>query len=538
LLICSLLTAYCLFLPAPLSAQPSQNPAIPDTTIAAETGPAPFGASLFQGQFGADQRIGLNPNYRIQPGDEIAVSIWGQVEAQQTLNVDNQGNIFLPGVGPVPVQGVHYARLTEQVQHHIRSRYKQNVHVYTNLMGTQPISVYVTGAVTSPGRFSGLASYSVLHYIEMAQGIDPQRGSFRQIDILRQAKGAAERVARIDLYDFLFEGELPHIQLYDGDTILVHEKGLSVTASGAVNNPAIFEFADATIESDALLKMARPLPEATHVLIRGTRRQTPLSEYINIQDLSHFVLRDGDLLEFQSGVVANQMLVYIEGQHRGSQTLVVPQDAGLLEVLRQIPVNPDLAHTEAVYLRRKSVARRQKVALDESLRRLESSVLSTGTMSQEETAIQAQQVQMVQSFINRARQVQPEGRMVLSTEAGIQNILLEDGDTIFIPKKSQVVLVNGEVLMPRAVVHQSNKSIDFYIRQAGGFTQRADDEQIVVMRVNGAALLDTEETDVVVHPGDEIMVLPKVPSNILQLSKDIADILYKIAITAVVPLRF
>jgi protein involved in polysaccharide export with SLBB domain len=184
------------------------------------------------------------------------------------------------------------------------------------------------------------------------------------------------------------------------------------------------------------------------------------------------------------------------------------------------------------------VARRQKVALDESLRRLESSVLSTGTMSQEETAIQAQQVQMVQSFINRARQVQPEGRMVLSTEAGIQNILLEDGDTIFIPKKSQVVLVNGEVLMPRAVVHQSNKSIDFYIRQAGGFTQRADDEQIVVMRVNGAALLDTEETDVVVHPGDEIMVLPKVPSNILQLSKDIADILYKIAITAVVPLRF
>jgi protein involved in polysaccharide export with SLBB domain len=92
--------------------------------------------------------------------------------------------------------------------------------------------------------------------------------------------------------------------------------------------------------------------------------------------------------------------------------------------------------------------------------------------------------------------------------------------------------------MPRAVVHQSNKSIDFYIRQAGGFTQRADDEQIVVMRVNGAALLDTEETDVVVHPGDEIMVLPKVPSNILQLSKDIADILYKIAITAVVPLRF
>jgi len=511
-------------------AQGNAEPARPGSKLS-QSELQPFGANLFQGQFGADQHIGLNPHYKIMPGDEITVSMWGAVDFHQQLTVDNQGNIFIPDIGPVPVQGVHYAELTSHVKKHVRSQYKSNVNVYINLLGTQPVSVYVTGAVTSPGRYSGVSSYSALHYIDMAQGIDLQQGSFRQIEIIRDG----ETLTTLDLYRFLLQGELPKIQLHEGDTIFVHRQGMTVAVEGEVKNGSLFEFTNQAVKGRNVRELAKPLPEATHVLIQGMRSGSPFSTYMSLEAFAGFQVREGDDIRFQEGVPEDLLLVNIQGQHKGPRTMVVPEDAHLLEVLRHIPVDPALANTDAVFLRRQSVAQRQEQALDESLRRLESSVLSTGTMTEEATKIQAQQAKMVQEFVSRAREVEPEGRMVVSTDQGIQDVLLEDGDTIVVPRDSNLVHVNGEVMMPRAVIHQPGKNVDFYINRSGGFTQRADDDRIVLLRANGEAVLGEKA---IVKPGDEVMVLPKIPSDWLQITKDVADIVYKIAIAAAVPFRF
>lgn len=464
------------------------------------------------------------------PGDEITVSMWGAVDFHEKLTVDNQGNIFLPDIGPIQVQGVHYADLTRHVKKHVRSQYKSNVNIYITLQGTQPVSVYVTGGVVSPGRYSGVSSYSVLHYLDMAQGIDPQQGSFRNIDIIRDN----EVVTTIDLYTFLLQGDLPRIQLHEGDTIFVHRQGMTISVTGRVKNQSIVEFQAKSVHGSKVVDLAQPRPVATHVLIQGMRSNAPFSSYLSLKSFSGFEVHDGDSVQFQRGVPEDRLLVNIKGQHKGPRAMIVPENATLLEVLRQIPADPELANTDAVYLRRQGVIRRQKKALEESLQRLESSVLSTGTITEEATKIQAQRVKMVQEFVSRARRVEPEGRMVVSTGQGIQDVLLEDGDDIVVPRVTNLVHVNGEVMMPRAVIHQSGKDVEFYINRSGGYTQRADPERIVVIRANGEAALGPKTR---IRPGDEVMVLPEIPTDFLQITKDVADILYKIAIAAAVPLR-
>ncbi len=491
---------------------------------------SPFGTDLFQGQFGADKRTGLNPQYRITPGDEIAVYIWGQVEFQGKLTVDNQGNIFLPKVGPVKVQGVHFAALTDHVRQALGSAYTDNVHIYTDLLGTHPISVFVTGAVNSPGRYSGFASYSVLNFIDMAQGIDPNLGTFRQIDILRKG----EKLVSVDLYSFLLDGFLPQIQLHDGDTVLVNRQYPLVSVQGEVKNPASFEFKNIPASGREVLALAKPSAKATHVLVQGMRQGKPFSTYMPLKAFGGFSMQDGDLAFFQIGVPQNYQLINIDGQHKGPQAMVVPQNVTLIEILNNIPVDQELSDISSVYLKRKSVVLRQKQALQDSLQRLESSVLSTSAVSEEEARIQAQQVKMVQGFVERAAEVEPEGRMVVSVEGTLKDVFLEDGDVIVIPKKTDIVLINGEVLMPRGVVFQKSKRLQYYIDRAGGLTQRADDDRILVVRANGEAFSGSHTE---IRPGDEIMVLPKVPTNFLQVTKDIAEILYRIAVSTSVILR-
>ena len=91
---------------------------------------------------------GLNPDYKIKPGDQVTVRAWGAFEFDRVLPVDAQGNIFIPGSGPLNVEGQSSQQVKDgSVRSAITSVYPDNVEVYTNLQGVQPVAVYVTGYV-------------------------------------------------------------------------------------------------------------------------------------------------------------------------------------------------------------------------------------------------------------------------------------------------------------------------------------------------------------------------------------------------------
>src|SRR5690606_7403409 len=132
------------------------------------TGPLPFGANLFAGSYAAQRENGLNPDYRILPGDRVMVNAWGAVQINDVFPVDTQGNIFIPTVGPVALAGVLNGALTDAVRAAIRRVYRGEFGVYTNLLTASPVAVFVTGGVPRPGRYAGIPNDSVLFFLDQA----------------------------------------------------------------------------------------------------------------------------------------------------------------------------------------------------------------------------------------------------------------------------------------------------------------------------------------------------------------------------------
>lgn len=209
--------------------------------------------------------------------------------------------------------------------------------------------------------------------------------------------------------------------------------------------------------------------------------------------------------------------------------MLLKKQTRLHDLLNNIEVDPELADFQSVYILRQSVAQQQKDCLDDSLHRLERSVFTAPASSDGEAKIRAQEAQMVMQFVDRAKQIEPLGKVVISDNGKVANILLEQGDKVVIPPKTDLINISGEVLMPQAVVFNKNATLRDYVAWAGGFTERADDDRIAVVRANGLVEFGS---DYVVHPGDQILVLPKVDTKVLQAVKDITQIMYQIAIAA------
>jgi len=86
---------------------------------------------------------------------------------------------------------------------------------------------------------------------------------------------------------------------------------------------------------------------------------------------------------------------------------------------------------------------------------LEARVLTTGSSTVEEAKIRSEESRMVLDFINRALKVEPKGQVIINRETPLSEVILEDGDEIYIPKKSRVVVVEGEVSLPNAQTYVS-----------------------------------------------------------------------------------
>ncbi|MEZ5541722.1 MAG: polysaccharide biosynthesis/export family protein [Pseudomonadota bacterium] len=525
-----LLLACCVALPVPAAdagGDPAGMPAAPPAA-----GVQPFGAALFTGNFLKTREDGLNPAYVIAPGDRVNVRTWGAIEINDVYTVDSQGNIFLPDIGPLRLEGVRNGELTPTVKAHVRKVYTSNVEVYTNLVSAQPVAVFVTGLVNKPGRYDGVPSDSILFFLDLAGGIDPALGSYRNIDILRKDK----TIATIDLYEFLLQGRIAIPQLQDNDTVLVRHRGPVVELAGNVARPALVELKDGAATGAGVLEIIPQAAQATEVTLVGMRDGQPFNQTLSLADFRTSPLHDGDTVTLRDDGRADTILVNIEGEHEGPSVLSIRRGARLVDVLDHIAVNRALANTDAIYLRRVSVARSQKDAINDSLFRLERSSLLALSGSSNEAAIRTQEAKLVETFAERARLIDPLGRVVTTQDGVQQNILLEPDDTIVIPTRTQIVKVAGEVLMMHAATWREGWTAEDYIRLAGNYTERADTAKVIVHHPNAAVDI-VSPGDARIGPGDEILVLPKVDKKYRQFGIDLLDIVYKIAISAKVALN-
>ncbi len=497
----------------------------PATYTAGDKRVAPYGARLFSGKFQAQRDSGFNPAYIISAGDKIQLRIWGLMSANEVVTVDASGRIYIPEIGAVKVAGTATKDLRSVVKKKIKTVYDSGVDVYVSILTATPVSVFVTGPVNRPGQYSGLPSDSVLAYLTQAGGIHHQQGSFRKIRILRNN----QTIAQVDLYQFLRYGKLPTLRFRDGDTILVEPQGATVTVRGDAKNLARFEFRGKSANGQELIQYARPGESVTNIAVSGTRNQQPWSVYLPRQRFASTRLYDGDSVRFVSDAQAKNIDITIEGSHLGNSYYAVKKGTRLQELLDYVAVDPTDADIRNVYIKRKKIAVQQRKNLQKALHRLERTVLTAPAQSDGEASIRAREAGLVLQFIKNAKQVKPEGRVVVSDGRTVNNIRLEDGDVVVIPQQSDVVTIDGEVQIPQAVVYADNATVRDYIAHAGGFTDRADHERIVLVRPNGQVRMGGRQR---VKAGDQILVFPRVDSKNLQFAKDFTQIIYQIALGA------
>ena len=198
-----------------------------------------YGADLFRHVPSTFSPLNLAPvplDYVLGPGDELRIRVWGQVNFQADLRVDRSGEIFLPQIGPVHVEGLPVSELETKLRSEIGHTY-HNFNVTADVGQTRAIQVYVTGRARRPGVYT-VSSLSTLVDALFASGGPSIEGSMRQIQLRR----GNNVVTTFDLYALIAHGDKSKdVKLLPGDVIYIPPVNARVALIGSVRSPGIYE---------------------------------------------------------------------------------------------------------------------------------------------------------------------------------------------------------------------------------------------------------------------------------------------------------
>jgi protein involved in polysaccharide export with SLBB domain len=549
-------------------AEPAAMAASAPAAAPAQNAPKPGEFETFVGlpRFGADLVNELAagaadfsplvpPEYVIQAGDEIQVSLWGSLDADMRLTVDRAGRVTIPRVGPTLVAGVRFGDLHDTLTRRVAQVFK-NFELSVSLGKLRGVRVYVTGFVQRPGAYA-VAGLSTVMSAAMRAGGPSSAGSFRQIEVRRQGK----TVASFDLYDLLQRGDRTADRLVEPDDVIhILPVGTQVALRGSVNRQAIFEMKPGETLQD-LLRMAGGFTEVadrSRVSLerlenrndqRVVQLKLPASEGMGLQ--SGDVLRAFSAVDASLSVQRQNKRIRIEGELAMPGDYLLPPESTLADAVRAAGGLSSAAFVFGTTFTRQSVQISQQENYDRALRDLETD-LARGTGSQrvssQEDALNTQAKSAANArLVERLRALKPSGRMVLQVAPEARNlpeILLEDGDKITVPPQPSAVGVFGSVFNAGSYLYQASRPLSDYVRLAGGPTKGADEASLFVVRANGQVVSNRQNTTgwflrdgqalgMPALPGDSIFVPEEMDKTTpLQLARDWTLILYQLGLGA------
>jgi protein involved in polysaccharide export with SLBB domain len=484
-----------------------------------------WGTQLFSGSF-AGTRPADRPDYIIQPGDQVVINLFGAVNSGGTDVVDATGNVFVLGVGPIHVGGVPATGLQGVVTTAVNRVFTNAVGVYTAVSNAGTIGVFVSGNVIRPGRYIGGSRDSVLFYLNAAQGIDAY-GTYRAVTIRRNG----QVMATYDLYDFLLKGDVAPFRFQEGDTIFVGPRGPIVGAQGLVQAPYAFEApAGRPMTGDDLLKLVRPEPSVSGAVVKGFRNGAPREAFFTLDEFTRVVLNEGDHITFTTTGYLQSITVSIQGEVNGPSYYVLQRGAQLSQLMAKIPLQGTVVEPRWVHLQRPSLAGLQKQAISDELYRLQKAVLTSSPPTNSSAQLATAQATLISQFVTQAQAVQPTGNVAVYTNGQFHDLTLEDGDVVILPNRTDVVLVNGEVESPGGLVHVDGMDIEYYVNRAGGFAAHANKKRFVLQHPDGEGVVAGPHDKPL--PGDQILVLPTVGNENLQVFMDLSQLLFQLALSS------
>lgn len=215
-----------------------------------------FGSELFTTNslvFEPNLRIPAPAGYVVGPGDELVISVYGYSEKEYNLKINEEGEIFIPNVGPININSLSIEQATDKIKSKLASTIYRAINsgktkVQVTLGKIRSIRVTVIGQAKKPGTFT-VSSLTTLYNILYLCGGPTAMGSFRDIEIIRGNK----ILRTADLYDFLTAGnQKDNIILQEGDVIRIDYYKNRVTISGNVKRQGKFEMLDNETFGDLL----------------------------------------------------------------------------------------------------------------------------------------------------------------------------------------------------------------------------------------------------------------------------------------------
>ena len=261
-----------------------------------------FGRNIFTNDnltFAPSTNLPTPEDYRLGPGDEVIIDIWGNNQATIRQTISPDGTINIPDIGLVSLNGMTIRQADSYMKRKLGQIYSVDgedakSEIKLTLGNIRTIQVNLMGEVAVPGTYYLSSLSNLYHALYRAGGVS-DLGSLRDIQLVRKGK----KVASVDVYDFIMNGKTPdNINLEEGDIIVVPAYARLVEVAGNVKRPMTYELRDGeTVES--LLDYAGGFSgNAYKENVRVVRQNG--KEYqvytVDAPDYASFVLEDGDEL--------------------------------------------------------------------------------------------------------------------------------------------------------------------------------------------------------------------------------------------------
>jgi protein involved in polysaccharide export with SLBB domain len=427
-------------------------------------------------------------SYIIGPGDTVNILFFGKKSVDLSQQVTRDGNLNIPDIGPVPVAGLTFLELKENINERIANQ-MIGVKASISLGYLRSIRVYVLGDVKKPGSYT-VNSLSTLANAILASGGITRIGSLRDIQLKRNGK----IISRFDMYDLLLRGDTSSDRrLLPGDVVFVPPIGRTVAVSGEVRRPAIYELRKDDLSSIITAAGgASPNANIAKVVVKSLNSISGISaNQINLTTKigKKYQLKDGDFILI-SPVMEHTKdgFITLTGEIEKPGVYIISPGETLTSVVKRAGGFTNEAYIQGAVYTRKSLRKLEEKRKNETLQELEKEQL----LETQPSGVVTTNYESLQQFIQKLKSIPSLGRMVVSLEGiisgEISDVILAHGDTLSIPTISQEVTVIGEVYHPTSHLYNDNYNIDDYVVSSGGLKKSGDYPSIYVIKSNGSVV--------------------------------------------------
>jgi protein involved in polysaccharide export with SLBB domain len=407
-----------------------------------------------------------------------------------------------------------------------------------------PPEVWVGGEVQRPGSYRTSGQAHLRDAIYQAGGVTPD-AALDSAQLFRTQPDGTMRILSVDLREALAGNPVDNIVLQPRDRLLIHKTLAKVDAptvdiKGEVAKPGRYPLTS-NMRVEDLVQVAGGLKRSafadTADLTRfaagngsSERLEVKLAMAMSGDVNENVALRNGDVLAIRQIPQWNDLgsSVTVKGEVQHAASYGIEPGERLSSVLNRCNGFTSQAYPYGAVLLREEVRELEMKSHLELVNRLKSEesylkAMPEGEADQKEAKLTA--IAQTDTALQQLEATAPLGRVVIHIPADLRKLAktaadvpLRDGDVLVIPKKSNYVLVSGQVFNPTAVSYLPGRSAKWYLSQSGGLTQIADRSAVFVVRADGSVLSAKNNSgfwsnplNAVLKPGDSIIVPEKAP---------------------------